>query len=49
MEDVENEREVTIALYALYQYIGVSNPQYFELIYGLLLWVWLLCDESKGS
>lgn len=27
----------SVALYSLYQYIGVSNPQYFELIYGLLI------------
>ncbi len=27
----------TIVLYSLYQYIGISNPQYFELIYGLLI------------
>ncbi len=27
----------TVVLYSLYQYIGISNPQYFELVYGLLI------------
>ena len=26
-----------VALYSLYQYIGISNPQYFELAFGLLI------------
>lgn len=26
-----------IVLYSVYQYIGISNPQYFELVYGLLI------------
>ncbi|MGC8498278.1 MAG: branched-chain amino acid ABC transporter permease [Acidimicrobiales bacterium] len=32
----------TVVLYSLYQYIGISNPQYFELIYGLLIVVLVL-------
>lgn len=32
----------SVALYSLYQYIGVSNPQYFELIYGLLIFALVL-------
>ncbi|MHB1496526.1 MAG: branched-chain amino acid ABC transporter permease [Acidimicrobiales bacterium] len=31
-----------LALYSLYQYIGVSNPQYFELVYGLLIFALIL-------
>lgn len=31
-----------IVLYSLYQYIGVSNPQYFELVYGVLIIVLVL-------
>ncbi len=31
-----------IALYSLYLYIGVSNPQYFELLYGVLIIVLVL-------
>lgn len=31
-----------VGLYSLYQYIGVSNPQYFELIYGLLIFALVL-------
>ncbi len=31
-----------VVLYSLYQYIGISNPQYFELIYGLLIVVLVL-------
>lgn len=31
-----------IMLYSLYQYIGVSNPQYFELVYGVLIVVLVL-------
>jgi hypothetical protein len=26
-----------VVLYSLYQYIGISNPQYFELVYGVLI------------
>jgi branched-chain amino acid transport system permease protein len=26
-----------VVLYSLYQYIGISNPQYFELVYGILI------------
>jgi branched-chain amino acid transport system permease protein len=26
-----------VVLYSLYNYIGISNPQYFQLIYGLLI------------
>ncbi len=26
-----------VVLYTLYQYIGISNPQYFELVYGVLI------------
>lgn len=32
----------TVVLYSLYQYIGVSNPQQFELVYGLLIVVLVL-------
>lgn len=32
----------TVVLYSLYQYIGVSNPQDFELVYGLLIVVLVL-------
>lgn len=31
-----------VVLYSLYQYIGVSNPQYFQLVYGLLIVVLVL-------
>ena len=31
-----------ISLYSLYLYIGVSNPQYFQLLYGLLIIVLVL-------
>jgi branched-chain amino acid transport system permease protein len=31
-----------IVLYSLYQYIGVSNPQYFQLVYGVLIVVLVL-------
>jgi len=27
----------TVILYSLYNYIGISNPQYFQLIYGILI------------
>jgi hypothetical protein len=32
----------TVVLYSLYQYIGISNPQDFELVYGLLIIVLVL-------
>lgn len=31
-----------VVLYSLYQYLGVSNPQYFELVYGVLIVVLVL-------
>lgn len=31
-----------VVLYSLYQYIGVSQPQYFQLVYGLLIIVLVL-------
>ncbi len=31
-----------IMLYSLYQYIGISNPQYFQLVYGILIVVLVL-------
>lgn len=32
----------TIALYLLYQYVGLSDPQYFQLVFGLLIVVLVL-------
>ncbi|HEY5985905.1 MAG TPA: branched-chain amino acid ABC transporter permease, partial [Streptosporangiaceae bacterium] len=31
-----------IVLYSLYEYIGISSPQYFQLVYGLLIVVLVL-------
>jgi branched-chain amino acid transport system permease protein len=40
----------TVLLYGLYNYIGVSQPQYFQLIYGLLIVVLVLfLPDGVGS